>query len=155
MTASMNIRLTSKLVSETGLKSLTGKLQFKAGVKINIIERRLSIIKIIVAFLLLEIQNTLIEPQVVISCSSTIWLQNIVLLCFFDCLKTVRVRLHIIGTLSAVMFGRDLKECESGLIFAQLGGRNKWHPSTCDSGCELQLCDLELSLCVGAFEQVV
>ena len=78
----MNIRLTSKLVSETGLKSLTGKLQFKAGVKINIIERRLSIIKIIVAFLLLEIQNTLIEPQVVISCSSTIWLQNIVLLCF-------------------------------------------------------------------------
>ena len=53
---------------------------------------------------------------------------------FFDCLKTVRVRLHIIGTLSAVMFGRDLKECESGLIFARLGGRNKWHPPTCDSG---------------------
>ena len=61
MTASMNIRLTSKLVSETGLKSVTGELQFKAEVK-NI-ERHLSMIQIIVAFFLQKILNTLIEAQ--------------------------------------------------------------------------------------------
>ena len=61
MMASMNIRLTSKLVSETGLKSVTGELQFKA--EVTNIERRLSKIQIIVAFLLQKLQNTPIEAQ--------------------------------------------------------------------------------------------